>query len=756
MRAYIPAKNPVKLLTSKQNKWIRGLNTLVSNTQIRPDELSEAADIQLVEDGKIQCPRGGQAYFGTSSGSRVTGLFAYYNSDGTRKLLRISGEYLQVYNTTSYGWDNVAGKTYNKTFESASTSPSASVSPSHSPSPSASASPSGSASASPSGSTSPSASASQSPSASLSPSPSASMSPSGSASASASSSLSPSPSASISPSGSPSASVSPSISDSLNTFGVTAYDRLYLQNGQDPLTYYDGTSITTFTKINAPTNPTSVYTHKSSTQESPSVSPSASPSSTPSFTYSYKITATTDIGETDPSFATSVLIDKEKLTEDDYVTVRWTPVAGAKSYNIWGRTDGYWRLLHNVEGENTSEWVDDGSEEESEVFTPPEGNSTAGPKGRYIALYKDALFSFGDPDNPSRLSYSGGGDKVNDFSISNGGGFIDISKNDGQMGTGLIVFKNALLVFKEDSIYRFDFGTNGLPQIDQVNPSVGCIAPRSIVAVENDIFFASRRGVFTIGNEPGFAFDVLRTNELSSRVRSIFQSIAPEYIQNIAAIYATKSNTNLVVFCYTPSGSVTNSEALVYDRERTAWFKWTNIHANCWVNYIDSTGVTRVLYGDDSSGYVKEILTGTDDFGGAISGTFKLKAEDFGEGLDQYKKLKDISIVLRKPTGSVTMSLIKDGITTATSMNISTVSPAINFGHYVMAKFIFKDSYGTGAITSQDDNVLRTKRNLNLLGRSFMLSFTNGGSGASFTLLQTTMTAKPRSAKYRLATDIIS
>jgi hypothetical protein len=102
------------------------------------------------------------------------------------------------------------------------------------------------------------------------------------------------------------------------------------------------------------------------------------------------------------------------------------------------------------------------------------------------------------------------------------------------------------------------------------------------------------------------------------------------------------------------------------------------------------------------------------------------------------------------------MSIIKDGIETATSMNISTVSPAINFAHYVFARFLFKESYGTGAVTSQDDNVLRTKRNINLQGRSFMLSFTNGGSGASFTLLQTTMTAKPRAAKYRLSTDIIS
>jgi hypothetical protein len=772
MRFYERPKTTEKLLISKQNKWIRGLNTLVSNTQIRPDELSEATDIQLVEDGKIQCPRDGQAYFGSSSGTRVTGLFPYYKSDGTRELLRISGEYLQVYNTSTGGWDNVTGKTYNTTFESASVSPSASGSPSHSSSPSASASKSASASISgspsgsesPSASVSPSTSVSNSASASISPSPSGSESPSASISGSPSASISGSPSSSISPSvskslspsSSESPSTSPSVSDSLNTFGVTAYDRLYLQNGQDPLTYYDGTDITVFTAINAPTNVSATFTHKSSVATSASTSPSASPSATPDFIYSYKVTATTDIGETDPSAAASVTIDVEKLDENNYVKLTWTTVTNSTGYNIWGRTDGYWRLLHAIEGTNADSWIDDGTKEESEVFTPPEANSTAGPTGKYVALYKDSLFVFGDPKNPSRLFYSGGGDRINDFSVSNGGGFLDISKNDGQQGTGLIVFKNSLICFKEDSIYQFEFTSSGLPQSNQVNAAVGCIAPRSIVAVENDIFFASRRGVFTIGNEPGFAFDVLRTNELSSRVRSIFQSINSEYMENVAAVYATKSNTNLVIFSFTPAGAVTNSQALVYDRERMAWFKWTNISANCWVNYVDANGVTKVIYGDDSSGYCKEILSGTSDFGTAIQGIFKLKAEEFEEGLDRYKKLKDVSLVLRKPIGSVTMSIIKDGTETSTTMNVSTVAPAINFAHYLFNRFLFKTSYGTGAVTSQDDNVLRTKKNINLQGRSFMLSFTNGSSGASFTLLQTTMTAKARALRYRLATDIIS
>ena len=477
---------------------------------------------------------------------------------------------------------------------------------------------------------------------------------------------------------------------------------------------------------------------------------------TGTYTYSYRVSAVSDTGETLACTAVTETANVAKLTDSIYMTVTWTAVTNAIGYNVYGRTAGHEKFLKYVAGNTSVSYVDKNTETESEVFTVPEANTTAGPTGQFISLYKDSLFVAGDYISPSRLYYSGGGDRIHDFSVSNGGGFIDVNKNDGQRITGMIVFKNSLLVFKEDSIYQFEFTTSGLPQVTQVNPAVGCIAPRSIVSVENDVFFASRRGIFTVGNEPGFAFDVLRTNELSARVRSIFQSIESAYLDNIATVYATKANTNLVIFSYTPSGATHNTEAIVYDRERLAWYKWTNIKANCWVNWVDTTGETKVLYGDDTSGYVKEILTGNDDFGVAIQGRAKLKAVDFGEGLDRYKKLTDVSVVLREPIGNVTMDIIKDGVISETQMNISTTSPTINFKHYTFSDFTFMDSFGTGSITSTDDIVLRTKRNLNYEGKAFQLSFTNGSTGASFTLLQASMLAKARSLRYRTSTDLIS
>ena len=641
MRQFPQLKPDTSLLRSKQEKW-KTLNTLVSSSQIKPNELAEAVDIQLIEDGKIQCPRDGQAYYGEEDGSRVTGLFPYYNSDGTSKLLRMSGTHLQVLDESNLTWSNVIGATY---------------------------------------------------------------------------------------------------TDSLNANGVVAYDNLYLCNGTDNLTYYNGTSITAFTAVTAPSAPTVTRT-----------------GTTGSYTYSYKITAVTSVGETEASTAGTQVANVNTLDSSTYMTVSWSAVTNATGYNVYGRKDGFWYFMKYLEGNASTSYVDKGQDTPQDSFTPPEGNTTGGARGKYISVYKDSLFLYGDPDNPSRLYYSAGGDRISDFSVSSGGGFIDVSKNDGQKGTGLIVFKNSLLVFKEGSIYQFSFNTSGLPQLTQVTPAVGCNAPRSIVAVENDIFFASDRGIFTIGNEAGFAFDVLRTNELSSVIRPVYKTIDPAYLENMAAIYINDASKNLVVFAYTPLGSTTNSKAIIYDRERLGWYTWTNIQANCFATYKDISKTTRFIYGDDSSGYVKELATGSNDFGTSIAGRFRLKSESFSNaqyGLDTYKRLKDLSVVLRQPIGTITMKVITDGTTTALTANIGTLNPSINWGHYLVGRFLLGVSYGTGSITSGDDLVTRRKKNVNLTGKTFMLEFSNSGSG-SFTLLMAKMIAKPKSERYTKSEELIS
>lgn len=629
---------------AKSDKWIRGLNVLVSATQIRPDEVAEMTDCQLIEDGKIQCPRDGQAYYGASNGSRITGLYSFYKSDGTKQLVSTSGTGLYKY-VDSTTWTLLTGQTYTTT---------------------------------------------------------------------------------------------------LNTNGIMTHDRLYLCNGTDGLSYYDGSSITTFTGVG--------------TANTPTVTPTGG---TGAYTYSYKITAVTAVGESAASAAGTATSGNQTLDSSHYMSVSWSATTSAVGYNIYGRKDGQWYFLAYNDGNANTTYVDKNQDTPISYLSAGyhTGDQTAGPKGTLIEVYHDSIFIAGDPNSPSTLYLSGGFDAINNFTSDSGGGTLTVGQNDGQKITGLKVFKNALIIFKEDSIYQFSFTSSGAPSLQLINGAVGCIAPRSIVIVENDIFFLSRRGVFTIGNEPGFAFDVLRTNELSSRVRSDIKGIDAAYIQNAAAVYTSDANKNLVIFSYTPSGSTTNSKAIVYDRERLGWYRWTNIQANCWTRWVDSSSATHYLYGDDASGYVKEILTGSNDFGSAIHGYFSLRAESFAlkgneSNISTYKIAKDISIVLRKPSGSVSLSLITDGVTTAYSNNIGTISPTINFGHYIFNKFQFKTSYGTG-VSSADNLALRTVKNVNVEAKSFQLTFDNNSS-ANFVLLEVKMSAKPRADRYRLSSDIVS
>jgi hypothetical protein len=637
MRQYTQAKTPRKKLEVTLDKW-RSINRLVSKTQVRPDEIVDGYDVQLVEDGKIQFPRDGQAYYGSSSGSRVTGLFPYYKSDGTVKLLRTCGTALQEYSSGS--WAGVSGYTYTTT---------------------------------------------------------------------------------------------------LNTNGVIAYDKLYLENGTDPLTYYGGSTVTSFTALSAPNAPTVTRT-----------------GTTGSYTFSYKITAVSANGETTGSTAGSDTLNAATLDTSSYMTVTWSAVTSAIGYNVYGRKDGGWYFMAYLEGNSSTTYVDKNQHTPNEAFTTPEGNSTGGQSGKYIAVYKDSLFVGGDTANPSRLYYSGGGDKVEDFTIGGGGGFIDIAKNDGQKITGMIVFKDSLIVFKQRSIYKFNFTTTGLPQVEQVSAAVGCVAPRSIVAVENDIFFAGEDGVYTLGNSEGFAFDVLRTNELSVVHRPTYESIDPAYKENMAAVYAKKNGQNLVIFAYTDGGQTTNAKAIVYDRQRLGWLPvWNNVNANCFAVYNDSTNERHILYGDDSSGYVKEMFDGEDDFGSAIDAQCEIRSESFKTGLNHYKTLKGVDLTTRNQTGNVILKIIIDGVSTEATINLTTTQPSINLGHYVFP-FLLGESVGTGSITSSDEMKLIAIKNLNLeSARSYGLRLENNSSG-KFTLLSAALTAKPKSQGYRKPEDIFN
>jgi len=78
-------KNPNKE-TESNSSFLGGLNTFQDETLLKDSELSEAKNIILNVDG-IE-PRPGTSTYGTTSGSKVVGLYGYYLSNGSRQFIR--------------------------------------------------------------------------------------------------------------------------------------------------------------------------------------------------------------------------------------------------------------------------------------------------------------------------------------------------------------------------------------------------------------------------------------------------------------------------------------------------------------------------------------------------------------------------------------------------------------------------------------------------------------------------------------------
>lgn len=101
---------------------------------------------------------------------------------------------------------------------------------------------------------------------------------------------------------------------------IQVRDRVYIFNGVDPVRYYDGSTITTYTAL---ATPTGLATYKVGTA-----------GTTP---YSYRISAFNAVGETLACTAVPLLLGNYNLDATNYNVLTWNLIAGATGYNVWGR-----------------------------------------------------------------------------------------------------------------------------------------------------------------------------------------------------------------------------------------------------------------------------------------------------------------------------------------------------------------------------------------------------------------------------------
>jgi hypothetical protein len=125
-------------------------------------------------------------------------------------------------------------------------------------------------------------------------------------------------------------------------------------------------------------------------------------------------------------------------------------------------------------------------------------NVTSAPKAKFVESYRARLYLFnlnvsGTPF-PSRFLPSSLPDSSNEISWDHDNDRQDVETNDGDEITGVTKNSGDLIIFKENSMHKFD-GTFGATSLRPISWKFGTVSQESVVSDENLILFYSRKGL---------------------------------------------------------------------------------------------------------------------------------------------------------------------------------------------------------------------------------------------------------------------
>ncbi len=507
-----------------------------------------------------------------------------------------------------------------------------------------------------------------------------------------------------------------------NTEMVQVYNNVYVTNGIDTLKKYNGASIYGFTQLSKPTGVT--CTNLSGVSGT--------------FTRSFRISAFNSVGETIASDAVLVSNTPQDLINTT-LRVTWTtssPASLVAGYGVYGVDQGDERFLTSVDS-STLRYDYAGVPDPSMLVFPSAADTTSGPIAKYIISHKDKLVMGNIQGYPSRITWSGGGSNVDKFNWRFGGGYVDIDKDAGDEIKGLIEYQDAIVVFKERSIWSVTLAVSGeivVPTVKMIMRGVGAVSHRTIMYVENDVFFLSRRGVYTLGNEPNY-LNVLRTNEVSARIRPIFETLTASQLEQACAIY----QGNKYRLAYPSTTASKNTKEIIYDRERLAWMGPNTYPAtpSIYEVYYDGDNKENLIWGDSDDNMVTNMSSSYSNDKGVKIQTILLTKKTAFDNPFRFKQVKNLYSNWRNIAGTPFVNIIletRDGaIGSAQSFTISASNAGTGWGFDKWGTFKWGSSSGAGSAGGSNDLAKRTR--INKVGRTAQVEVTTSGNNDKYELL---------------------
>lgn len=440
---------------------------------------------------------------------------------------------------------------------------------------------------------------------------------------------------------------------------------LYITNGTDPITRYDGTTVLTqYGTLATPGAPSAVETGLTGT----------------GINYYYKVARVNEIGYSAASAVNtgtvSTNLDRSAWSATtNYVTLT-TPVAvaGQTRWDVYISTDNvyfYYLGSATASSGSTADFIDDGTNIVVESSTAPTASTSQGPLVKELKNVGSRMYGVRDSQNRYRIWYTSGATPKGAFSTAYGGGYLDWQEGgkyipmqvedyrDGK-GTPLATIwcdsadgQGCILQMSLDDVTVGDVSVT-VPSAYKLPGSRGTPAPGSVVNVLNDYHFYNSQAFYNLGSRAQF-LNLLSTDEASANIRPTVKQISTSGESKIASVYFDAK-----VLFSVPYGSTTNNNTAVYDTERKAWLPYAfTIGFKKFLRYTETGGTKKLLAVKPGDNRLSEISTSIrGDYNTAFTSILKTGLYPTTKNRFEFQWTEEAEMEFSNPTGSIAVELI--------------------------------------------------------------------------------------------------
>ena len=314
-----------------------------------------------------------------------------------------------------------------------------------------------------------------------------------------------------------------------------------------------------------------------------------------------------------------------------------------------GRTSAgkYTHHRYNLNGTEHIVWAD-GANHATKYngTTVTDLNATGAPANpKFVTGFKDALFFAGHSANPEEIVFTAPFTD-DDFSAANGAGSIRI---DSQV-TALFPFRNELIIFGEERIYRLTGNTIADFVLQPITRDIGCLNGFTVQELAGDIIFLGRDGLRTVAGTE--RINDVELGTISGNVKELFDDTDVDEFESIVVPGKTQYRLFRV---NTASDTQATTKGIIAVRKQQGFeFATTKGIQPSSTDFFTIQGETFVIHGG-FDGYVYRQEQGNTFDGTNIVGRYR--SPDMTMGDSGIRKNFQRVIINYSPTGTINSDL---------------------------------------------------------------------------------------------------